>query len=132
MTDTTTEPDELVKPDGSPNWARARQLLAEHRDEAETLRASLNDEREQRRRVEAQRAADTERIGDLTAELTFVKAGVDVDGTAGRRFAESYDGPLDRDAVQRAYAGYLSDALAAGRVFAEHITRNHSNGASDA
>lgn len=83
---------------------RERARRADLETERESFQAALDREREERRAVEAQRAADAHEIGDLRAELTFTKAGVDVSNQAGRRFFEAYDGELTVEAVDAAYA----------------------------
>jgi hypothetical protein len=128
MSDTTEQDDELVGLDGSPNWVKARDLIRRQRAEVGELRMLLDREHEERRQIEAERAADAETIGDLRAELAFTQAGVDTSGGAGALFARIYDGELTPDAVQASFARYLSDARAAAAQFAEHVVRTTPNG----
>jgi hypothetical protein len=119
--------DELT--DGSPDWRRAREALNREREQRQLLASQLDHERDERRQVEAARAADAELVGDLTAQVTFLRAGVDIDQPAGRNFAAHYDGALSPDEVQAAYAAYLADARAAAHDFAAHLQRS-ANGDS--
>jgi hypothetical protein len=105
-------------PDARLDWETAPDdFRAAHRnasDQVERLKQEL-----------AKHAADRELIGDLRAELTFVKAGIDVDSIAGGLFAAKYDGPLDVDSVEEAYSRYLSDARAESKKFMDHLTRTN-------
>ena len=99
-------------------------------DNAE-LRLLVDREREARTQVVAERAAEAERIGDLVAELMFTKAGVDTDDSDGACFARIYDGPIEVDAIQTAYAIHHLNARRAAARFADHLTRTATNGANE-
>jgi hypothetical protein len=120
--ETTVEPEDIRE---------VRKALNRERERRHLLASQLDHERDERRQVEAARAADAELVGDLTAQVTFLRAGVDIDHPAGRNFATHYDGDLDPDAVQSAYASYLADARAAANDFAAHLQRS-ANGDSHA
>jgi hypothetical protein len=112
---------------GERNWRVVREALAREK-------AALA--REQARTAEleaelAKRLGDDETIGNLRAEVTFLRAGVDTTRPSAARFAESYDGPLDPESVQVAFADYLADAKAAAHDFAAHVVRSTTNGGSN-
>jgi TolA-binding protein len=123
--------DELVGLDGSPNWAKARELIRRQQAEVGELRMMLDREHDERRQIEVERARDAETIGDLRAELAFTQSGIDTTGGAGALFARIYDGPLEVDAMQASYAQYLSDARTAAAEFAAHL-RTTPNGEASA
>jgi hypothetical protein len=110
--------------DESPHLPEVRAALRREQDRRKELETLVERERQGRVEAEKARAVDAVRIGDLTAQVTFLRAGVDTDLPAGRRFFENYDGALDPDSVQAAYAAYLRDANAAAARFADHLHRN--------
>jgi hypothetical protein len=99
VSDTTAQDSEhdaeLVGLDGSPSWAKARDLIKRQRAEVGELRTLLDREIDERRQVEVERAADAETIGDLRAEPSFTQAGIDTSGGAGALFHEGRDELLD-------------------------------------
>jgi hypothetical protein len=104
------------------DWGTApEQFRQAHQGTAAQLRAAERPA-DELARERAKHADDHERIGDLRAELTFVKAGVDVDDPDGAYFARVYDGPMDPDSVRTAYARHLTNARAAAERFAAHLT----------
>lgn len=65
-----------------------------------------NDMRNLRRKARAhdKLAAELETANAATRELAFIKAGVDTDTPIGKLFMRAYDGELDKESVQAAYA----------------------------
>jgi hypothetical protein len=122
MSDITTE-DELPQ---------APRQLREWGERMQAENVELRAELDKRRAELDKRSGDDELIGNLRAEVVFLRAGVDTTRPSAARFAENYDGPLDPESVQRAYADHLADARAAAHDFAAHLTRSTTNGGSDA
>jgi hypothetical protein len=132
-----TDPEQFPDPDkprGVDELRHALKRERERRIDAEQqfagVQAMIDRERQGRLEAERQRAADAEQIGDLRAELTFTQAGIDTGNSAGALFAAKYDGELSVEAVQTAYAGFLSDAMGESRQFAERLGRVQPNGHS--
>lgn len=65
-------------------------------DDITKVRAALK--REQKRRKDAEAAA--QEGSTARRELTFLRAGVDLDSAVGKLFAKAYDGELDPEAIK--------------------------------
>ena len=65
-------------------------------DDITKVRAALK--REQKRRKDAEAAA--QEGSTARRELTFLRAGVDLDSPVGKLFAKAYDGELDPEAIK--------------------------------
>jgi len=104
--------DEVDEPDmgDDPNWAR--------------LRVKFNREKARVAELEAQneaQAAELAELGEMRAEVVFLRAGVDTTRPAGRAFFNHYDGDLSEDAVGRGYVEYLADANKASAAFTSRL-----------
>jgi hypothetical protein len=75
--------------------------------------------------LEARHADDQRAIADLSAEVVFLKAGVDTESAVGAMFARSFNPEsLSPAEVRRAYAEYLQNATAEAERFASVLARN--------
>lgn len=85
------------------------ELNVDEGNEPESLadvRAALK--REQKRRKEAEEQANEGAAAKR--ELTFLRAGVDLDSPVGKLFAKAYDGELDPDAIKKEWSDIAPSA----------------------